>query len=338
MGVYKEIIRKSDRIHKTVTGASNENEDDVATLDILAEIVEDNQVNYLDVDENFEYSVDKFKNDDKFFATGGRILRICDLQEILFEHCLKMGIKTLKKTFTTVDYCEESGTTSVKLRKKGKEIDIIEPFVVVIAEGIKSRNVINLCNGWNCGLRQEFWTVSNIEAECQESFKAIVKPKKVQTKRTITSLYSQTHQEIALTECYHVGAEQVESMNANKLSLKDTNDMGDLFKISTNRLKWNSSFFTCQDKIAKKLNVGERILISGDSAGGSSPIAGMGVSLAISAHPFALEQYFLEREDTNIEKAFENYEERVKSYIFRWQRNANLAWDQLGDTLLVSQM
>eukprot|EP00121_Abeoforma_whisleri_P003961 Awhi_evm1s3574 len=170
--------------------------------------------------------------------------------------------------------------------------------------------------------------------ECQESFKVIVKPKNFQTKRTITSFYSQTHQEIALTECYHVGAEQVESMNANKLSLKGTNNMGDLFKIPTNRLKWNSCFFTFTYQ-----DVGERIfLISGDSVGGSSSTDEMGVSLAISAHPFALEQYFLEREDTNIEKAFKNYEERVKSYIFRWQRNVNLAWDQLGDTLLVSQM
>eukprot|EP00122_Pirum_gemmata_P000453 Pgem_evm1s397 len=331
MGVLVDVCKVSDRMSKTVIGRS----DGTDHLDIRAELPLDNKFQFSEIDSLRDYSPELMQ-DDTQFTVDGRIIRICDLQELLFKHCLKAGIKTLKKSINTIDHNPDTDTVTCRIRKKGKEIVITNPYTVIIAEGAKSPNVVRLAGGWNYGLRKELWTVSNVEAQPKDSYMGVVRPNNEKHKRTVIGLFSPINKEIAVTECYHVTEENAGKLNAKDYSTMDTNKLGSLFGVKTQRLKWNSSFFECQDKIAKKLVVGSRILVVGDAAGVSSPVSGMGVSMAVTSHNYGVLKFFEEKKEFGVEIAAEQYEQRLTSYVKRWQRNTHNLWHVLDDVLTLN--
>lgn len=335
MGILPDLIKKSDRLNSKTVGRTTTT-DKKPQLEVMSREELENVSKISQINEDVEYDKELMKNDNTFL-TDGRVIRICDLQEIILEHCNKADIKILKKTEVTISYEEELEEATVSLKKKGIERSIINPYKIIIAEGASSHNTVRVTGGWNYGIRNELWAVANIEAKTDQSFVGIVRPQKQrnQSNKTLMGLFTPSNQEMSLTECFHV-ASKTKKMNAHDLCLKDTSLMGDLFNVETERLKWNSSFFQVQDKIAKKHLVDNRIMIIGDAAGTSSPIAGMGVSVSVSAHGWAVMRYMEECEDRN-PKAADNFCEHMKAYVMRWHRNSHLVWDRLDNVLLNDQ-
>eukprot|EP00122_Pirum_gemmata_P021128 Pgem_evm1s19710 len=190
MGILSDLIKKSDRLEKktigrTVTTAQNPG------LDVKADHILENKFKLSEIDATLEYNED-FMSRDTTFTTEGRIIRICDLQEIILDHCNKAGVKILKKTMTTITHYEELEETKVNLRKKGKEVEITNPYKVIIAEGASSGNALRVTGGWNFGIRNELWAVANIEAAPRDPFMGIVRPQKEKglSNRTLMGLFT----------------------------------------------------------------------------------------------------------------------------------------------------
>eukprot|EP00122_Pirum_gemmata_P016791 Pgem_evm1s15706 len=88
MGVLKDIVSTTDKVTEMKIGRQEEesNENKLDYLDVKVHKRIDNKKFYSEIDSNLDYSIE-LMNDENFMRTDGRIIRICDLQKILLDHC-----------------------------------------------------------------------------------------------------------------------------------------------------------------------------------------------------------------------------------------------------------
>eukprot|EP00122_Pirum_gemmata_P007717 Pgem_evm1s7094 len=362
VGLLQEVTDKTFHI-ENMTFALAKGEECAINYDGL---IPSEIVTVEDCDENFNYD-DIMNNEDKeYFLNDGRGIRIADYQQIIYSKCKEVGVVFLTKNMVHVKYNENTDTTSLTLYNKEtsssintgsgesiasynsddaldaeKTLSVFEnPYFVVIAEGAQSKNVKNLVDGWDLHDNEEVWVVANRRCtDIDKGFMGIMGPDDTNPGRAIIGIFDPANEEVALTERFIIEHNDTDNYNAHELTTRDTLRMAKWFGFESAEFKWNSSFFKCCNKTAKKMTVGSRIALVGDSAGTASPVAGMGVSISTTAHGYAMMKLIQSLEEPNCnnasdhEEALDLYSKRIASFVRRWHNNTATIWSVAGGEL-----
>jgi len=281
----------------------------------------ENDVSGLFLQETFSYKSEEL--DGLFEKDGIYSAKICDLQEFLVDHARKKGVNIItgeRVRFTP--YMPED-------RKEGvKEVVVngttLHPDLFFIAEGahsttardlgLNSKTVVNVCSGEN-------WVFGNMPYDGDETFVVSVIDTSEKVLRIANVIFNARSKvvNIALTIDDEIDLAECKTQ-MQKIAQRVFEYIFPAVKMRTEELVPLQDPTKVENRIQEQFSKGN-VFVLGDTAGNSSPLAGLGGSLGLTLYPYAVSQLLndLKHCPLNMHK---NFNDCLVATVNRWMNKS----------------
>lgn len=263
-------------------------------------------------------------------------ISLADLQKCLAEIVIKLGIPLFPQT-TSYCFLAEEKTYSVELMGNSfsNPVVINKPKLVIVANGSES-DIFKKLGGKYISMSHsnpnEHWLFGNYELESDTCFvnSLIERGSSDYDYRVTNYIFLSAINEVNIAtrikeeDLKYSSAENILQIQADKINsmMNITSKRGKLRWITEQPVKTDS-------KTADTFYLGNNLVFIGDTAGTCSPISGLGCTLGVSAHQYAIKTLVnsLEKQDRKL--ALDQYSDRIKSYVNKWNNNTARIYNQI---------
>ena len=248
-------------------------------------------------------------------------LSIADFQECLYDFNKKLGVHFLTETTMDVQF-DSDKAGCVTLHKDKASRTLGKPALIVVAEGAGSTTVAQHIGWMKTERPDETWLVSNRSVNSTSSFTGyeLVLDEEAKLAKVTVGIFAEKCEEVGVSQ--FVRTSKTDDLAA--YGAEETLHLCQIFGQNAGDCSGNTHYFTSQEKYAKAYYKGNNLIVIGDAAATSSPIAGLGFSLSVSAHAWALSQLL---EADSLEAGLSDYEENVKAAVRRWISKSKDSWE-----------
>jgi flavin-dependent dehydrogenase len=275
-----------------------------------------------------EISFETTDSKDRFKADGLYTVTIAEFEQFLAKAAISRGV-SIVTDIELAQLIERSDTQSkgIFARQKNQQERTFFPHLILLADG---------SNGETGSLRYRVFSESNSPHPCHgekwifgnvdylgsnEAFVSVLLDySNEHFTRAANVIFEPKHKEVNV-------AVLIERDDISPSEIKEIIESTADRAFAMNKIpgkakaKFTSSVVSIVNKVAHKFTMGDNVIIAGDRAGVSSPLAGLGATLAVTSYPYGIRKVAqaIQRESIDgIRQSLSDYNEQTKAYVYEW--------------------
>lgn len=276
------------------------------------------------VSEKFSFEAEDIA--DLFRAGGIYAVSIAEFQQFLAAAALRTGaVSIVTEVKITLRGNEDKGVLATQGTTKRE----FSPHLIVLADGtgknrVKSEQGEELVEE-TVDLKHpsdgELWVFGNVSYTGKNAFVTILIDPSSKTETQIANVIFDPRRKSANVAVSVTSREvseeaiaaQIQTVAKTAFSLSGLKEKIDVRSIS--------KVVRISNRIGKKFSLGKNLILVGDRAGASSPLAGLGASLATTTYPYGVglvARALLSECDHQVSQAFETYSALARASVLKW--------------------